>query len=182
MAEIFFTADTHFFHKRILEFCPNTRSGKDAEEMTELLIHNWNNQVSDKDTVYMLGDVSWGTSQQTDGVLERLKGNKYLVLGNHDRGISKSGMAKRHFLHAAEYMEHKIDGVDVIMFHFPVLEWNKMHYGSFHLYGHVHGKDMMIPGRAMDVGIDARPLGDMKLFTWEEVKTAMMARPIMDHH
>ena len=41
-------------------------------------------------------------------------------------------------------------------------------HGGYHLYGHVHG-NLQLEGRAMDVGIDARPTGDMKPWSWEEI-------------
>lgn len=56
-----------------------------------------------------------------------------------------------------------------------------MHHGSYHLYGHVHGS-VQIEGRAMDVGIDARPEGDMKLWSWEEVDDILKVREIRSHH
>ncbi len=180
MANVWFTSDTHFDHKRIMEFCPKTRFGESPEEMTELLITKWNDDVAPNDTVYHIGDVSWAGTERTIEILGRLNGHKYLILGNHDKGIR--GAAEKLFVNVSTYMSHKIDRVDVVMFHFPIVEWDKMHYGSFHLFGHVHGKNMGIAGKAMDVGIDARPRGDMGLFSWDEVREYMKDRPILDHH
>jgi hypothetical protein len=56
-----------------------------------------------------------------------------------------------------------------------------MHHGAYHLFGHVHG-NATVPGRAMDVGIDARPQKDMGLWSWEEVDAVLSAREVRSHH
>lgn len=176
----FFTSDTHFSHNSILEFCPKTRKGGSAEEMNEHLICNWNEQVEKSDTVYHLGDLGWAKDDEMVDILKRLNGNIFLITGNHDKNINTK--VKSRFALVTSYLSTRINGTDVIMFHYPILEWDKMHYGAFHLFGHVHGKNMNHPGRCMDVGIDARPLGDMKLWTWEEIEENLSKKPILRHH
>jgi hypothetical protein len=34
----------------------------------------------------------------------------------------------------------------------------------------------------MDVGIDTRPTGDMKLWSWEEIKSILEKREVRTHH
>ena len=177
---IFFTSDTHFFHKNILKYQPHTRQGMNVQDMTERMIEIWNNQVSSDDLVYHLGDFSFGRGSETENVLSRLNGRIILVTGNHDRNIIDNSKFQSRFLSIQNYMEIKIDGINVIMFHYPMVQWNKMHYGSFHLFGHIHGKDMGFTGKQMDVGIDSRK--DMKLFSWDEVKSFMSTKEILDHH
>lgn len=79
----FFTADTHFGHKRILEYCPE-RGYASLEEMNEGLIANWNVMVSPEDTIYHLGDVAFLPKAATVEICRRLNGYKVLVMGNHD--------------------------------------------------------------------------------------------------
>ena len=50
-----------------------------------------------------------------------------------------------------------------------------------HLFGHVHG-NVKIFGRAMDVGIDARPQKDMGLWSWDEIHQILIEKPILPHH
>lgn len=176
---IFFTSDNHFFHRGILNFCRETRQGETAEEMNELMITKWNSQVTPKDTVYCLGDFSFGNANQTEDILRRLNGRIHLVKGNHDYWID--ARTSTYFESISDYKEIKIDKKKIVMFHFPIFEWNKMHYGSFHLYGHVHGTSS-VEGRAIDVGIDARPQKDMGLWTWEELDVILESRQIRTHH
>ena len=37
------------------------------------------------------------------------------------------------------YLKIKDNGRDVILFHYPIFNWDMQKYGSYHLYGHVHG-------------------------------------------
>ena len=50
----FYISDTHFGHANIIRLC--NRPFQDVERMDNTLINNWNNTVSNKDTVYILGD------------------------------------------------------------------------------------------------------------------------------
>ena len=177
---IWFTSDTHFYHANILKFCPKTRRGADATEMTELMIAAWNAKVGENDLVYHLGDVSFGNEEKTKSVLFRLNGKIILIEGNHDKS-ALSATCKSRFTEIRQYFRTRIDGHDVVMFHFPIFEWDKMHHGSFHLYGHVHGNSA-VPGRAMDVGVDMRPGADMAPWSWDEVKEILSKREIRSHH
>jgi hypothetical protein len=68
------------------------------------------------------------------------------------------------------------------MFHYPIHEWEQINYGAFHLFGHVHASYQFGRGRSMNVGIDARPKGDMMLWSWEEIKEILLQREIIKHH
>lgn len=174
-----FTSDNHFFHKGILNFCRDTRMGETVEEMNRHMIQIWNDTVSIRDEVYILGDFSFGNANQTEDILRQLHGRLHLVKGNHDYWIDER--TTKYFESIEQYKEIKIDKQKVILFHYPIYEWNKMHYGSYHLYGHVHGNSSL-PGRAIDVGIDARPQKDMGLWSWEELSKLLAEREIRTHH
>jgi calcineurin-like phosphoesterase family protein len=84
---IFFTSDTHFGHHNIIKYCG--RPFKDANDMNESFIRNWNSVVGVDDDVYHLGDVSFMSKQQTINIIKKLNGRIYLVSGNHDRNYRK---------------------------------------------------------------------------------------------
>ena len=179
---VWFTSDNHFFHKSILKFAAETRKGHtDVDRMNAEMIEVWNNTVSLTDEVYMLGDFSFGSASRTEEILRQLKGRLHLIRGNHDHWLDKGQNLYEYFESVQDYKRIKLGGKDVVMFHYPVYEWEKMHYGSYHLFGHVHG-NATVPGRAMDVGIDARPQRDMGLWSWDEVDSLLGRREVRTHH
>lgn len=178
---IFFVSDTHFGHKNILKFCPNSRPVRDIEEHDRKLIVNWQSQVGQNDRVYHLGDFFFCNAERARRILDQLPGQIHFVYGNHDKVISSNHDIRSKFASVSNYKELRIEGIKVCLFHFPIHEWHHISHGAFHLYGHVHGS-VQVPGRAMDVGVDTRPDGDMKLWTWEEVKRILSKRELRTHH
>ena len=57
--KIWVTSDTHFYHRRILEYEASSRPFKDIDEMNEELIRRWNKKVGTNDIVFHLGDFSF---------------------------------------------------------------------------------------------------------------------------
>jgi len=184
MNNIFFTADTHFFHKNILKFCRETRLGVTVEEMNEILIESWNMDVKQNDYVYHLGDFSFGNKNNTREIIKRLNGNIHLIEGNHDKVVWQNRDLFESF---NQYKEIKLDKQHIVLFHFPIETWHRKEYGSLHFCGHVHGAlqtrydDLSIMpakrdklqdiDRRMDIGVDSRH--DMRLWSWEEIKQVM---------
>lgn len=177
--DCFFTSDTHFFHKKIIEFCPDTRQGDTVDEMHELIIEKWNSQVSMTDTVYILGDFSFAKAKKTLLILPRLKGRLHLVRGNHDYWIDET--TRPYFESISDIKHLKFGNQKVMMCHHPIIDWTDMSNGAYHFHGHTHG-DLILEGRAIDVGIDARPQKDMGLWVWEELDALMQQRPINQRH
>jgi calcineurin-like phosphoesterase family protein len=168
--DTFFTSDTHYYHKRIQEFCPDTRAGKDAEEMTEIMIDNWNKVVKPHDRVYHLGDFSFGSYAKTAEVLGRLNGNIELIMGNHDGKTIRS--LSGYFASMKDYDHIKIGDQYLVLCHFPIENWREMKHGTIHLHGHLHGDshhgDRKIQGR-IDVGVDTRKDRLMTPYHYDEV-------------
>ena len=85
---IYFTSDLHLGHRNIIKLAQ--RGFDSIEQMDEQLIKNFNNRVTDKDTVYILGDLSMKGAEYVNGVIPQLNGTKVLVQGNHDRFCEQS--------------------------------------------------------------------------------------------
>lgn len=130
---IFYTSDLHFGHEACLHY--DNRPFKTIEENDSQIISNWNKKVSQKDEVYILGDISWYSQDKTISILNSLNGKKHLIKGNHDR---VSPELRKCFDTIAPYKEIKDSGHNVILCHFPIASFNRHFYGSIHLYGHVH--------------------------------------------
>ncbi|MBR1376040.1 MAG: metallophosphoesterase family protein [Cardiobacteriaceae bacterium] len=173
---IFFTADTHFFHQAIIKHCD--RPFHNAEEMNEAMIALWNKQVKKGDLVYHLGDVSFGGLAQTYRLLAELNGKICLIAGNHDDEIIRDPYIRERFEWIKTYEEIQIDKQKLVLFHYPLAQWRNAQRGWWHIYGHTHGS-IQLSGKALDVGIDARD--DFSLWSWEEVKAELEIRPILPY-
>ena len=79
---IYFTSDLHFWHKNAIIY--THRPFEIVEEMNEKLIECWNKTIQKNDEVYILGDVTMVRPGRATEIITRLKGRKYLLMGNHD--------------------------------------------------------------------------------------------------
>lgn len=150
----YFISDTHFFHKNIIRLC--NRPFKDIDEMNSILIRNWNNKVKKEDTIYILGDFGFANSNKLFNILQCLNGKKHLIIGNHDKDLLKSEQCKKCFESINSYKEISINNIKIILFHYPILDWNGMYRDSIHLYGHIHNSPLpyKINKNAYNVGVD----------------------------
>ena len=82
---VFFTSDLHFGHDR--EFIYKSRGFDSVEEMNESLIFNWNELIDPEDEIYVLGDLMMNDISKGAECWKRLKGKKYVILGNHDSNV-----------------------------------------------------------------------------------------------
>lgn len=141
----FFTSDTHFNHTNIIRFC--NRPFEYVRQMNEALIANWNSVVGEDDTVFHLGDFSFGGAGEWTQTLNRLNGRIYLILGNHDLRNIRQGFMRR-FEHVAMQMHMEIDRQKIYLNHYPFLCFEGGYRNVWQLFGHVHT-------RAGNVGKDA---------------------------
>jgi calcineurin-like phosphoesterase family protein len=144
---IYFTADFHFEHAAIIEFCK--RPFRSAPHMDSQLIKNYNEVVQPDDTVYIVGDFSIrrrGYKMALWNIVDKLKGQKHLILGNHD------------YLEPFDYVDmgfvsvHTALKVDeFILAHDPSIACAIG--GKTLLHGHVH--DLFLQQEnAINVGVD----------------------------
>jgi calcineurin-like phosphoesterase family protein len=152
----FVTSDIHFGHANIMKFCPESRAfDNDVNKMNEAIIRNWNAMITPQDHTYILGDVAFCNWQDAVKYMNRLNGTKTLIVGNHDSKLIKSQEFRDCFVNFFDYHTINVDKTKVVMFHYPIAEWDQMHRGAVHLFGHLHGgKNDMEKYRCMDVGMD----------------------------
>jgi calcineurin-like phosphoesterase family protein len=181
MSELWFTADLHLGHANIIPYCKrpflSTRenelakedprgnwkvSNETVERHDTALIDAINERVREQDTLWILGDFCLGPHEKAAAYRGRIAcRNVNFVRGNHDspsyddlfNRVMDQGMIK----HAKQ---------KIWLNHYPMRSWDKAFHGSWHLYGHVHGRLMEEDAGnprllARDVGVDAtnyRPL------------------------
>lgn len=179
MVNTFFTADTHFFHKRIVEFT-NRGVETNQENHDEWLVDLWNSQVKKGDVIYVLGDFSFAKNvEDTLAIIRKLNGVKHFLKGNHDYSDNFKRYREAGVI-THEYLERKFNGQNVVMFHFAIASWHRQGYGAWHLHGHSHGNFADSKGKMLDVGLDSayNVLGKHEFFHLDTVKDIMDQKEI----
>lgn len=168
MNKILFTADTHFGHEEIRVHC--NRPFASCKDMDDEIIRLWNQKVGRGDLVYHLGDFSWGSADKIIENRKRLNGQIILIRGNHDKGIQ--GRVKKQFAGIYDQKLLKIEDLRIFLNHYSMNVWEDSCLGSWHLFGHSHGRVNGI-GKSFDVGVDANGFTPLTL---EEVINKMKGR------
>lgn len=180
MNKIFFTSDTHYSHKNILNF--SDRPYKSVEEMDEELIKNWNSVVDNGDRIYHLGDFTFD-HDNVESILKRLNGQKFLIQGNHCKINNHTRpIFEKYFEWIKDYFVLKIKNgknipsTKIILSHYPFEVWDAQHNGSLHFYGHVHKINRHLDMRTdivrrYNVGVDFpnnnfTPIELSEIITW----------------
>lgn len=167
---MFFTADTHFGHDAIRRLA--NRPFDSLEAMDEALIARWNTVVGPHDEVWHVGDFAHRGMASAESYRARLNGAIHLVAGNHDHKVRRAASGLFASIH--DIAEIKIDHRTVVLCHYPMREWPKAWQGSWHLYGHVHGRlDHQPFGYSLDVGVDTN---DYRPYTVAEIAARFEGR------
>lgn len=137
----YFTSDLHLGHRNILHFCDRPFSS--VEEMDEALIKSWNERVRKNDTVYIMGDLMFRNEKPAKYYLERLKGKKHLLIGNHDGRWLKT-IEPGHYFESVSMMQTFSDGQHTITgCHYPLMSWPHSGHDGYMIFGHIHANTEM---------------------------------------
>ena len=133
---VYYTADLHLGHYNIIKHCDRPFTG--IEEMDDHLITAWNSRVQKNDIIYILGDLMFRNRASPEKYLQRMKGKKHLLLGNHDnKWVKKVDMTK--YFDSVERLTEVSDGQNrYVLCHYPLMSWNHMARGSYMIHGHIH--------------------------------------------
>jgi calcineurin-like phosphoesterase family protein len=173
--QVWFTADLHLGHGNIIKYCQRPHLDPDEKRRAaldargrwrvsdetvhrhdEALLDAINTRVDKDDVLWVLGDFCWGGRAEAERYRARILCQKvYLVWGNHDhRSVGAV------FDDAIEQGMVQVQDQDIWLCHYPLRSWNRRFHGSWHLYGHVHGRleaqDLANPSSlTKDIGVDA---------------------------
>lgn len=106
--------------------------------MDEALVTNWNSRVHKNDTIYIVGDLMFRAELSSNEYLDRLKGKKHLIIGNHDKHWMKKTDLQAHFISVEHYMEISDGKRKLVFCHYPMMTWNGAAKGAYLIYGHIH--------------------------------------------
>lgn len=214
MSNIYFTSDTHFGHANISgknqsKWKGGYRNYESLHEMNKDIISNINKLVKPEDTLYHLGDWSFGGIENIWKFRKQINcQNIHLILGNHDHHIEENKIIKvneedqtrlfeltkligydvptKHlFSSVSHYKEIKVDGKMIVLSHYAHRIWHGSHKGWLHFYGHSHNS-LPPSGKSHDVGIDVaiKLLGEARPFHSQEIIQIVDNLPVefVDHH
>ncbi len=195
MSQVWFTADTHFGHANIVKYCgrpflnadEQSHAAEDprggwrvrvsaatVERHDTALLQAINESVMPNDTLWILGDFCLGKHEAAARYRNRIVcRNVNLVWGNHDDRFVGSCFSK-----TIEQGMIRVQGQKIWLNHYPMRSWDGRFRGSWHLYGHVHGRfgaldweDQTLLTR--DVGVDAC---DYRPISFNELRAYMAPR------
>lgn len=208
MNSIWFTSDTHYNHKGIVrgtsswENKQRCRDFDTVEEHNEALVKKFNELIKSGDTLYHLGDWSFGGFSAVTEFWKRLPSRLdiHLIYGNHDHHIERNKEGVQALFKSVQYVkEARIGSNTIVLSHYAHRVWNHSHKGSWMLYGHSHGSlDKARPEianptwigdqyfiknyKTMDVGVDTN---NLLPYSYDELALIMKDREVMldvDHH
>lgn len=192
MQKVFFTSDTHFFHKNILKHCPlrkelcNALDENDISSWDDWMVDRWNKVIGKHDIVYIIGDFAFGSAELAKKILGKLNGKKFLILGNHDGSSDKLDnyfkqiTQQKMVVFKKEHYDFLEEDIQVFMCHYPLITWPSKHYGAIQLHGHCHGRmddyNEALSDLRVDVGIDStiaefEPVPLEKIYKYFKSKT-----------
>lgn len=128
MSDVYFISDLHFGHKNIYNMRGVPGTYQNEEHHRNVLVEEWNKKITKRDVVWILGDVCF--KQELLPTLDKLRGMKRIVLGNHD-------LEARHFHKYADFVGGLVRYKEFWLSHAPIHPSELR--GKVNIHGHVHG-------------------------------------------
>lgn len=130
--QFFIISDPHYGHANIIKHSHR------RDDYEGVIMKRWNEVVKKNDKVLVLGDLSLANKEKTIEFCKKLKGDKYLVRGNHD-GHSVGWYKDCGFTVVEKIykvFKTKYDKRYTVLFtHEPVMD---LPDGWFNIHGHIH--------------------------------------------
>lgn len=156
---IYYTADLHLGNAEIIK--RSNRPFSSVEEMDDCLIRNWNDTVTEEDTVYFLGDFSNKSGPVPKQYLSKLKGQIHWIRGNHDTGLDHQEDLFEFVESVSDFLEIDDSGMHVILCHYPILHFKR----GLMIHGHLHAAKLeaweILKGlpNVLNCGVDVNKIG-----------------------
>ena len=156
--QTFFTSDSHFDDELAIQYF--SRPFQSVDEMNAVLVERWNSVVAADDVVYHLGDFTTKDLRHFTKWANQLNGTIRVLPGNMDRlwlqdfvNSEKVQVLPPLISLAFEQLGTTGQPQVIVLCHYSMQVWERSNHGSWHLFGHTHGKLKGI-GKSFDVGVD----------------------------
>jgi len=154
----FFTSDTHFDDEYAISYFG--RPFQSVEAMNAVMVERWNQVVAEEDLVYHLGDFTLKDLSHFTTWARQLNGTIKILPGSHDQPWLKDFVASEKVQVLAPLVSLEVSDFGsagqpqvIVLCHYAMRVWDRSNQGSWHLFGHSHGKLEGI-GLSFDVGVD----------------------------
>jgi len=170
---IWVSGDTHLGHVGIIGSC--NRPFQNVEEMNKTIIDGFNDRVGKNDIVYFLGDFTCNANTEIcKEYMRQLKGKWVMIQGNHDRKkalqeMKSEGLIIKH----DKIMKIEYGGRKMVLSHCPMVTWEGIYDGVWHIHGHTHSNYNHPSPMAYDVGVDGH---NFLPISFDELNTIMVRR------
>ena len=158
--QTYLVADTHFCHDAIMHL------GHRPEDFNKRIVKNWNSVVGSKTDVLHLGDLVLANKEKAMGICGLLRGEKYLIRGNHDEAgeqwFKDCGFTTIEPIYK-KFKDKYENKIHVLFTHEPVVDLPKGNW--FNIHGHLHSatpqgdlnnhRHFNVTSHHYDVGVDA---------------------------
>ncbi len=146
-----FTADPHFGHDNIRQFCKRPFASVGA--MDAAILTAYQNATGPDDDLWILGDFAFAhidDAPPLEAMLASIPGRKHLVKGNHDKPWTTKlgGWTSVHDL-----VEIVDSGTRLCLCHYPMITFPGARRGALQLFGHVHN-NWRGSRNSINVGVD----------------------------
>lgn len=173
----YYTADLHISYENVIKTA--NRPFLNILGMNYTIINNINSRVTKKDTLYILGDVSFAGADidYVCYMLKQISCRIVLITGNHDKCLLKSRKFRNCFSEIHDHLLITDGDYDLFLSHYPHAEWDGYYKGRYHFYAHVHNKKdggaaliNLIP-QTINVGMDEHnfmPMTAEEFINWRK--------------
>jgi calcineurin-like phosphoesterase family protein/2'-5' RNA ligase len=147
---IYLISDLHLDHSNIIRYCARPFLSSNVNEMNSVLVENWNHVVHESNTVYFLGDLTFGRgARPAEYWLPKLNGKIHFIRGNHEFDVKNS----------QEYAILNHRGHDFLLVHNPDPRQLPIKWDGWVIHGHTHDNDVknypFINGEKQTINVSA---------------------------
>ena len=153
--KVWFTSDWHLSHANIIKYAK--RPFVDVEHMNTTILNNAHRVIGVNDYVFFLGDFCFHTPD-IEYIIQNLPGKEWIwISGNHEKPLKQ--YLHSHNMIIYDLLDIVVDTQPITLCHYPMVSWNKSHYGAWQLFGHHHSlftlsNSYVFEGKKMNVCTD----------------------------
>jgi calcineurin-like phosphoesterase family protein len=181
MIENYFSSDFHLSHNRLREI----RGFDSIKIMDDLILEKFGDTVKNKSNFYFAGDLSWNPNAARNffNLVHKKEIQFFWALGNHERNRKDY----KDYISDCRCIQHildiEIEGQPISICHYPMISWNRSHFGAWQLFGHHHKQksggnpgrlDTLIVGKQLNINLefhDYKPWSFLEIVEYMKTKS-----------